>query len=320
MTLKQFFELAGGGLVGLLFYASSIPALIKWPLIIISVLAGAALAFLPLEDRPLEVWVAAFFRSIYSPTIYYWAKPIQKPKYFQDETGATPQLGVIAPQGTAQLDKYLSQGVKQKAPFSTKLEEVEQGFLTKVSGLVGQFIPRTKPQTQPQQITPPTMSASPQVPQTPAIPAEPQKKMAVRVFEEGHPITQAPVSPPVSRTATPQTQVVQAQFSPSASPPQPPTQPNTLSGQAVDASGRIIEGAILEIKDAAGRPVRAVKTNKLGHFYIVTPLADGVYEILTEKEGYEFVPVKFSAEGKLIPPIAIRANRALPNQGLGSIN
>jgi len=66
MTLKQFLELAGGALVGLLFYASSLPGIIKWPLIIISVLFGAALAFLPLEDRPLEIWVLAFFVSISS--------------------------------------------------------------------------------------------------------------------------------------------------------------------------------------------------------------------------------------------------------------
>ena len=73
--------------------------------------------------------------------------------------------------------------------------------------------------------------------------------------------------------------------------------------------GKIIEAAILEIKDASGRPVRAVKTNKLGHFLIVTPLQEGIYEIISEKEGFEFNDVSFEAKGDIIPPIAIRAKK-----------
>jgi hypothetical protein len=102
-----------------------------------------------------------------------------------------------------------------------------------------------------------------------------------------------------------------AQFSVEAAPPMPPSQPNTVVGQVMDSKGKIVEGAILEIKDIAGRPVRAVKTNKLGHFLIVTPLSDGTYEIETEKEGLNFEPIKFEAGGSIIPPIAIRAQNAM---------
>ncbi len=63
----------------------------------------------------------------------------------------------------------------------------------------------------------------------------------------------------------------------------------------------------MEIRDIGGRPVRAVKTNKLGHFLIVTPLQNGRYEIVTEKEGYKFDNVSFQAQGEIIPPIAIKA-------------
>ena len=85
MTLKQFFQLAGGCLVSLLFYASSLPAIVKWPLIIFFALLGVALAFLPFEERPLEKWIVAFFKSIYSPTMFAWAKAPAPEKYFQDE-------------------------------------------------------------------------------------------------------------------------------------------------------------------------------------------------------------------------------------------
>ena len=96
-----------------------------------------------------------------------------------------------------------------------------------------------------------------------------------------------------------------AKFSAEAAPPNPPTTPNTIVGQALSTQGKIIEGAILEVKDTEGRPLRALKSNKLGHFIVVTPLQNGRYEITTEKDNYEFKPVTFEAIGGIIPPIAI---------------
>lgn len=97
-----------------------------------------------------------------------------------------------------------------------------------------------------------------------------------------------------------------AQFSPQSAPPLPPTIPNTITGQVLDNFGKIVEGAILEIRDSAGKPVRALRSNKLGHFIIVTPLPNGQYDIITEKENYEFKPVYFEAKGEIIPPILIK--------------
>ena len=77
----------------------------------------------------------------------------------------------------------------------------------------------------------------------------------------------------------------------------------------MDNDGKIIEGAILEIRDLAGRPLRALRSNKVGHFMIVTSLPNGQYELKIEKEGFVFEPVTFTTEGELIPPIAIRAQQ-----------
>ena len=73
----------------------------------------------------------------------------------------------------------------------------------------------------------------------------------------------------------------------------------------MDMDRKIIAGAILEIKDTAGRPVRALKSNMAGHFIIVTPLGNGKYEIRTDKEGFKFEPVSFETTGEFIPPMAI---------------
>ncbi|MEK7120997.1 MAG: hypothetical protein AAB840_02800, partial [Patescibacteria group bacterium] len=66
---------------------------------------------------------------------------------------------------------------------------------------------------------------------------------------------------------------------------------------------------ILEVKDGEGRPVRALKTNRAGHFLIVTPLVSGKYQLLTEKNGFVFEPISFEANGAAIAPIAIKASR-----------
>jgi len=80
------------------------------------------------------------------------------------------------------------------------------------------------------------------------------------VVEERYPANQAPAEAKISmETITPtlketQIQSQEAQFSSQAAPPLPPSLPNTITGQILDAEGKIIEGAILEIRDiAAGR-------------------------------------------------------------------
>ncbi len=100
-----------------------------------------------------------------------------------------------------------------------------------------------------------------------------------------------------------------AKFSPEIPVPTTPTIPNVLVGMVLDPQGKIIEGAIIEIRDEKGNPVRAFKTNKLGQFMIATPLANGTYEIETEKQGYEFDLIKVSLTGKIVPPIEIRAKK-----------
>lgn len=74
MTLKQFGELAGGAVLAYIFYASGLHPILKWPLVFTFGLLGFALAFLPIEERPLDIWLANFFRAIYQPTLYLWKK------------------------------------------------------------------------------------------------------------------------------------------------------------------------------------------------------------------------------------------------------
>lgn len=395
MTLKQFLELAGGVLVGVLFYATGLPAIIKWPLILISAGFGAALAFVPLEERPLEQWIFAFFRSVYSPTLFHWEKH-DNVKYFQDENLDASALATQTQNKTSTPNPF------GNIPFLNKLENSETSYLSKLAGIFNpvstqqqtasdtsttlsmtqasaqtgnaangqtplrpmgfegraveikipvQHIQAQQPiQPQPQVSQPQVIANNRQVmvtasmkpdsegevltmhgtsaaadqpiaavqqprevviPQAAAIdvdmPTRPQMKVEeIPQIKEKVDLTQTAVNPTLTGTVIKDSRG--ASFSDNAAPPSPPQFKNTVSGQVMDATGKIIDGAILEIKDDAGRAVRALRTNKAGHFLIVTPLADGRYHIVIEKEGYNFEPVEFEAKNDFIPPIAIHAN------------
>ena len=66
MTLKQFFQLAGGVLVAFILYKTALPGILKWPLMSISALTGVLLAFVPINGRPFSQWLYAFFKAVYS--------------------------------------------------------------------------------------------------------------------------------------------------------------------------------------------------------------------------------------------------------------
>jgi len=84
MTLKQFLKLAGGLVLAFIFYSTRLVFLLKWPLVLGSAFLGVALAFLPINERPLEVWILSFFRAIFSPTIYLWRKGLVRIDIFEE--------------------------------------------------------------------------------------------------------------------------------------------------------------------------------------------------------------------------------------------
>lgn len=87
MTLRQFAELAVGAILGLIIYATNLPAAIKWPLIFVAGALGAAAAFLPIEERPLDHWISTFFKVLYQPTKFFWKRSSKIPEIFTFEVG-----------------------------------------------------------------------------------------------------------------------------------------------------------------------------------------------------------------------------------------
>ncbi|WKZ25361.1 MAG: carboxypeptidase-like regulatory domain-containing protein [bacterium] len=324
MTLKQFFQVAGGVIISLIFYSTPLHPIIKWPIIFLSAGLGAAMAFLPFEERPLERWIIAFFRSIYSPTLFTWKKT-DKPLSFYTETAVAPPVQSITSASPTTTEQN-----------TTKFEELEKSFLQKISGLFS--ISGQPPPTSPAQ--PSVVPSNTPITTTAPTPKVDLGNIPAPVNQSPNPSLSVPQQIPtvVTRSApklvveeTPSRQASGAQaqitsiegqkieektitsdiaeFSVDAAPPSPPIAINTIVGQVMDQDRKIVEGAILEIKDSTGRPVRALKSNKAGHFIIVTSLANGRYEVTVEKTGFNFEPVSFEAKGEMIPAIAIRGTK-----------
>ncbi|MGB9706486.1 MAG: hypothetical protein ACPLXP_00180 [Microgenomates group bacterium] len=290
MTLKQFGYLAGGVLVSLFFYGLPLAGFIKWPLILFFGFLGFAFAFMPIEERPLSTWLLAFIKAVFSPTLFLWQKEAKKPEIFEP-IARQPAITKAPPSDIQQLSQYLKTlpAGEEKSPLDKKEEE----FLQQIANL---FPVSQKPATPPK---PPVLTFLKEFPgvKEPETTIKPPRK----------PFPKHPIEFFIRPPQKPPKPTVKAKTSSQLPIPIPPPAPNIVSGMVFDKNGQIVEGAILEIRNNQGLPVRALKTNKLGQFIIATPLENGKYEMEIEKEGLNFDIIKFEAKGEMILPFEIRA-------------
>ncbi len=326
MTIKQFLFLVGGVAGAWLTFSLPIANLFKWPIMGFSVLIGVSLAFLPYQDQPLDHWFMAFIKSIYSPTQYLWKKSNPIPDFLKPPNSTTP-LPPTSPSIPKEPSKALSNYL-QSLPSSEILSPSdikESQALKNITNLFGTVTPPKtliqnpitlaptleknlkikvrKLKTPPPDFVHPTTSttdtSSVFAPPPTSTPSQPQTSRIISPFSNDKP------SSPMNQVTSKVTVNIRLPF------PSAPTVPNVIVGMTLDPGRNILENTIIEIRDNKNHPVRALKSNKLGQFYIATPLPDGVYEIEAEKEGFAFDIAKITLNGKLIPPIEIRAKTNL---------
>lgn len=259
MTLKQFIWLAGGIILGLVVYSLPLPFFFKYPLAAIGILLGAGIAFVPIEGRPMDKWLIAFIRSIYSPTQYIWTKQ-----------GEDQQTTLQTPVPTkAPVPATNSRAVTPVAPQPIAPPKTERSEILSHDGA-------TSPQLQ----TPPPIS-----------PIEPVKPQSVPEGQTPPPAPDAPPATPTAQLPIPFT----------------PTTGNTLVGMTLTPDGKILDGCLIEIT-ANGLSLRATKSNQLGQFLFAKPLENGVYQIITEKVGYQFETYSLNLTGQIVKPLRLQAN------------
>ncbi len=100
MTIKQFGYLAGGAILAYLSYILPLPFFFTWPLTVLFALLGIGFAFVPIEERPMDVWVLSFLKSVYTPTQFVWHRTQPKP-----EPQTTPPPAVAQKQSSPTLQR-----------------------------------------------------------------------------------------------------------------------------------------------------------------------------------------------------------------------
>lgn len=281
MTLKQFAKAAGGVILALLINSTHLVFFIKWPLMAITAGGGLALAFVPFQDRPLEVWLGAFLKSIYAPTIYFYKK--KKPTNWLDidltksikKTDEEEDL--VLPQKESKkvmefIDSLPSVNREKEVEDEEVVEEIKE--TESVKNLV-----KTKP----------TETKS----------SEETKEGVETKKEEIKSVNLGLKTEKLEATG-------KAVFG-EIPMPDIPDLPNLVVGMVMDTNDKIVEGAIVEIQDKEGNPSRVLKTNQLGQFKTLTQLSNGNYLVVTEKEGLDFDRVEINLDGKIVKPIKILA-------------
>lgn len=374
MTLKQFGEILLGVIIGVILFNTNLIAIVKWPLILLSVGMGAAAAFVPIEERPLDHWIITFFKTMYKPTKFYWRRVPKIPEAFtyepleankQDENvldltpakrqrikeyvGALPKSGTTVQDFTTDelsrmdsiLSSFSSVQVNVNAPTQTQPEKThdkprmdvrvrkmrkpavqETIIFEDTSQIVVPHQPATlyedkKPLTDQLTQKQKTILSTDQVAQQIQIPEEQiLKTTSLEEQQEKNESSHLPVSD-LSEKAYIQTQKPQGQTTIASQDasynqdlpfPIKPTEPNKVVGMVLTLSNEILPDAIVEIQTPEGNIARAVKTNALGQFFITTALKPGDYNVVVEKNGYQFQPKHLKIDNTIIPPMEIRSD------------
>ncbi len=112
MTIKQFAEIFGGVLMAILLNATNLIGIVKIPLMIFFVFLGVALAFVPIEERPMDHWLITFFKILYKPTKFFWKREAKIPEAFNFQAQSNqPQFAAevdLSPLKKQRIKEYLS--------------------------------------------------------------------------------------------------------------------------------------------------------------------------------------------------------------------
>lgn len=333
MTLKQFLELAFGIVTAWIIFNSGLNFFFKWTLGPFFGFLGFALAFLPIEDRPLDQWIINLIRAIYAPTQFIYRVSPKKLDIFTplNKPASPTEPPIKTDQG--QLSDYLE---SLPPGVTSAFDRAEAKYLEYISNLFGALgskpVSAARAASAPllarggvkgvrvRQLSHPQMcllpravvfqmptqkaeAAMPAVAKAPAKTSPRPDKRPASVKPKPLPIQ--PVPPPPRPPKTVPTSA--PTFADDLVLPQKPDKPNLIAGITLDRTGKIIPNVILEIRDNQGFPVRALKSNKLGQFFIATPLPEGVYQIVAEHENHKFAIIKLEAKNELIPPLKIQA-------------
>ena len=368
MTLKQFAEVGAGVLLAIIIYNTNLLIFIKWPLIVLAVGLGGMMAFVPIEERPLDHWIVTFFKRLYNPTKFYWRRETELPFALKPQKKTTkivePTFEIdLTPARTERIRQYI-ESVKQptaEEPWiseeKSRVAEILNTFETvEVKSVDSQsqkikpsliprirnLLPSQKPLTHQQtvfqsensiikqdsmgelnKIKQPTIEQLTEEP-TPLSVSKPIDTSAEKkVSEKKKPLRKKTIlknkpekkmknSPQANQLKPPvELQPIQPQnaVNTNASLPFPRKElaPNKIVGMVMTKDNKLVDRAVVTIKNAKGQVAGAFNTNVLGQFFVSTPFPNGTYTISVEKAGLEFPQASLSLSGEVVEPLELRA-------------
>lgn len=309
ITLKQFMYLFAAGALSLAVYFLPISFLLKIPLIGLFSLVACALAFVPIDGRPMDKMIANFLKALPAENKYLYHKRGAQILAFDF---VQP---VRAQQQVSQATTAQSQTNAKRALLFSQLRSAyqpdaqEMASLKNIHGLFDQDStqsPIARAQTHADANSNALASSAIHV-----------------VVPVGAAISAAPVPLPTDEKKAPAQPIVAPVGAVAAAPPpaktviQPerqaqsiPDSPNVVFGHVLDARGKILSHVLVEVLDQNQIPVRAFKTNQAGEFRSATPLPNGNYVIHLQDTLHkqEFSPFPVVLNGSVMQPLIITSS------------
>jgi hypothetical protein len=338
MTIKQFGYLAGGAILAYIMYKLPLPFFFTWPLAVLSAVGGIGLAFVPIEERPMDVWVLSFIKSIYSPTQYIWSKHAQAPQTPASQPAASTRKGdilnnIFLPSQSGTVLSSVPQATPPTAParhmdFSpppvVKPEKDVDGAIADTQQKELDLEDKVKNlQTALEEKSGAQSRAAQLQTQLAELLAE-REKMAQELDalrNQGKAPAAEPTGavtesvPPSTTTTTTQTpavptiQIIAPGRATTVGLPRLTTFANVVTGIVKDKEKNLLPGVIVTVKDKDGVPLRALKTNRLGQFAASTQLPNGTYFVEIEDPRFRFTfdRAQITLNGSIVPALEIFA-------------
>lgn len=145
MTLKQFLEIAFGVVLAGILYTTNLPSAIKYPLMFFAGVSGGLVAFLPIEERPLDHWIITFIRVMYRPTQFFWKREASVPEVFnytQNLSADHQEMEIdLGPVKKERIREYLTSVPNVEDPYSFNTDE-----MNRMNAILGSFssVPTTQ--------------------------------------------------------------------------------------------------------------------------------------------------------------------------------
>lgn len=120
MTIKQFGYLAGGVILAFISYKLPLPFFFTWPMATVSALMGFGFAFVPIEERPMDIWFFSFLKNVYNPTVFHWEHTDPLPEPPKSLIPPPPKIPFLSPtpSGAGPAEAAVSQQVKVQPTLS----------------------------------------------------------------------------------------------------------------------------------------------------------------------------------------------------------